>query len=89
MTLQEAPQVVIHAGAVVLDYGAIVLGTSDQFRIGYMDRRRAQTGESPIEPVYADSRPRQTQHEELFGENQPDNRTVHSHTSHAPTGGAR
>jgi FlaA1/EpsC-like NDP-sugar epimerase len=82
MTVEEAVQLVIQAGAVGRDGEALVLDMGQPVRIDDVARRLASQAKRPIEIVYTGLRPGEKLHETLFGSNEVDVRTDHPMISH-------
>ena len=85
MTIAEAVQLVIQAGAIGRDGEALVLDMGEPVehrrRRPPADRARRQ---APVDIVYTGLRPGEKLHEELFGDGEPDERPVHPLISHTP-----
>ena len=83
MTVQEAVQLVIQAGAIGQSGEVLVLDMGQPVKIQDVARRLiSQTGEN-IEIVYTGLRPGEKLHEELFGNDENDERPRHSLISHS------
>jgi FlaA1/EpsC-like NDP-sugar epimerase len=82
MTVEEAVQLVIQAGAVGLNGEVLVLRMGRPVRIDDVARRLASEAKRPIEIVYTGLRPGEKLHETLFGSNEVDVRTDHPMISH-------
>jgi FlaA1/EpsC-like NDP-sugar epimerase len=82
MTVEEAVQLVIQAGAIGRDGEALVLDMGQPVAIADVARRLAELAERPVEIVYTGLRPGEKLHEVLLGEDEPDNRPVHPLVSH-------
>lgn len=87
MTVQEAVQLVIQAGAIGRDGEALVLDMGEPVRICDVARRLAESVDPPVEIVYTGLRPGEKLHEELFGEGEPDVRPIHPFVSHVEIDG--
>ena len=82
MTVQEAVQLVIQAGAVGRDGEALVLDMGKPVRIEDVARQLIEQAREPIEVHYTGLRKGEKMHEELFGSGEPDNRPIHQLISH-------
>ncbi len=82
MTVQEAVQLVIQAGAIGDSGEALVLDMGEPVRIAEVAERLARSHDEPVEVVYTGLRKGEKLHEELFGDNEPDVRPVHELISH-------
>ncbi len=82
MTVQEAVQLVIQAGAVGRPGEALVLDMGEPVRIAEVARQMASLSDRPIEIVYAGLRPGEKLHEHLFGTGERDERPRHPLISH-------
>jgi len=82
MTVTEAVQLVIQAGAVGLDGEALVLDMGQPVKIVDVARRLAAQSDRPIEIVYTGLRPGEKLHEVLLGRNEIDDRHAHPLISH-------
>ena len=82
MTVEEAVQLVIQAGAIGRDGEALVLDMGQPVVIADVARRLAELAERPVEIVYTGLRPGEKLHEVLLGEDEPDDRPVHPLVSH-------
>jgi len=82
MTVTEAVQLVIQAGAVGLDGEALVLDMGQPVKIADVARRLAAQSDRPIEIVYTGLRPGEKLHEVLLGRNEHDDRHAHPLISH-------
>ncbi len=87
MTVEEAVQLVIQAGAIGRDGEALVLDMGQPVVIADVARRLAELAERPVEIVYTGLRRGEKLHEVLLGEDEPDNRPVHPLVSHVPVPG--
>ncbi len=67
MTVEEAVQLVIQAGALGRDGEALVLDMGEPVRIDDVARRLAAQAPRPIEIIYTGLRPGEKMHEVLFG----------------------
>ncbi|MGZ4718603.1 MAG: polysaccharide biosynthesis protein [Acidimicrobiales bacterium] len=82
MTVQEAVQLVIQAGAVGRDGEALVLDMGEPVRIADVARRLAGEAPRPVEIVYTGLRPGEKLHEVLLGADEADDRPAHPLISH-------
>jgi FlaA1/EpsC-like NDP-sugar epimerase len=82
MTVQEAVQLVIQAGAVGRDGEALVLDMGEPVRIADVARRLAAEAPRPVEIVYTGLRPGEKLHEVLLGADEADDRPAHPLISH-------
>jgi FlaA1/EpsC-like NDP-sugar epimerase len=84
MTVSEACQLVIQAGAIGTAGQAHVLDMGQPVRIADVARRLAEQADRPIEIVYTGLRPGEKRHEALWGSDELDVRPVHPLISHVP-----
>ena len=82
MTVEEAVQLVIQAGAVGRDGEALVLDMGEPVRIADVARRLAAQATEPIEIVYTGLRPGEKLHEVLLCGDEDDHRPAHPLISH-------
>jgi FlaA1/EpsC-like NDP-sugar epimerase len=82
MTVEEAVQLVIQAGAIGRDGEALVLDMGQPVAIADVARRLAELAERPVEMVYTGLRPGEKLHEILLGKDEQDIRPVHHLVSH-------
>jgi FlaA1/EpsC-like NDP-sugar epimerase len=82
MTVEEAVQLVIQAGAVGGDGEALVLDMGNPVKIDDVARRLAAEAERHIEIVYTGLRPGEKLHEVLLGTDEIDRRPAHPFISH-------
>ena len=82
MTVQEAVQLVIQAGAIGRDGEVLVLEMGERVRITSVAERLAASAPRPVQIVYTGLRPGEKLHEELFGTGERDERPVHPLISH-------
>ncbi len=82
MTVEEAVQLVVQAGAVGSDGEALVLDMGTPVRIDDVARRLAQESPRPVDIVYTGLRPGEKLHEVLLGEDEDDVRPHHPLISH-------
>lgn len=84
MTVQEAVQLVIQAGAIGEDGEVLVLDMGKPVRIADVAERLAAQSPRPVQIVYTGLRPGEKLHEELFGDGEVDRRPRHPLISHTP-----
>ncbi len=84
MTVEEAVQLVIQAGAIGSDGEALVLDMGSPIRISDVARQMIKAADPSLEIVYTGLRPGEKLHEVLLGEDEPDVRPAHPLISHAP-----
>jgi len=84
MTVEEAVQLVIQAGAVGRPGEALVLDMGEPVRIDDVARRLIAQADRPIEIVYTGLRPGEKLHEILFAQGETDERPSHPGISHVP-----
>jgi FlaA1/EpsC-like NDP-sugar epimerase/dTDP-4-amino-4,6-dideoxygalactose transaminase len=84
MTVEEAVQLVVQAGAIGSDGEAMVLDMGTPVRIDDVARRMIEAADRPVEICYTGMRPGEKLHEVLLGEDEPDVRPAHPLISHAP-----
>ncbi len=82
MTVEEAVQLVIQAGAVGRDGEALVLDMGEPVRIDDVARRLIDQADRPIEVVYTGIRDGEKLHEVLLGVDEEDQRPRHPLISH-------
>jgi FlaA1/EpsC-like NDP-sugar epimerase len=82
MTVEEAVQLVIQAGAVGRDGEALVLDMGEPVRIDDVAQRLASQADRRIEIVYTGLRPGEKLHEILLAEGEADERPAHHLISH-------
>ncbi len=82
MTVEEAVQLVVQAGAVGRAGEALVLDMGAPVRIDDVARRLAAESERPIDIVYTGLRPGEKLHEVLLGADEIDRRPAHPLISH-------
>lgn len=82
MTVEEAVQLVIQAGAVGRDGEALVLDMGEPVAIAEVARRLIAESDRPIDVVYTGLRDGEKLHEELFGDGEADERPCHPGISH-------
>lgn len=82
MTIPEAVQLVIQAGAIGRDGEALVLDMGEPVRIADVARHLIAQAKRQVEIVYTGLRPGEKLHEELFGDGEVGERTVHPLISH-------
>lgn len=84
MTIPEAVQLVIQAGAIGVGGEALVLDMGSPVRIADVAAHLIGLEERPIEIVYTGLRPGEKLHEDLFGAGEGDARPIHPMISHVP-----
>jgi FlaA1/EpsC-like NDP-sugar epimerase len=84
MTVAEAVQLVIQAGAVGQAGEALVLDMGEPVRIDEVARRLADQAPRPVDIVYVGLRPGEKLHEVLLGSGEPDRRPSHPQISQVP-----
>jgi FlaA1/EpsC-like NDP-sugar epimerase len=84
MTVEEAVQLVIQAGAIGTDGQALVLDMGQPVRIDEVARRLIAQAKRPVEIVYTGLRPGEKLHEVLLSEAEDDDRPMHPLISHVP-----
>ena len=82
MTVEEAVQLVIQAGAVGRDGEALVLDMGEPVRIDDVARRLIAEADRPIEVVYTGLREGEKLHEVLFGADEVGTSPMHPRISH-------
>ncbi len=82
MTVEEAVQLVIQAGAIGRDGEALVLEMGEPVRIADVAGRMAAQCPRAVEVVYTGLRPGEKLHEVLLGEGEIDHRPIHPLISH-------
>ena len=82
MTVEEAVQLVIQAGAIGRDGEALVLDMGSPVRIAAVAERLAAQADRPVEVVYTGLRQGEKLHEILLGSGELDVRPVHPLVSH-------
>jgi FlaA1/EpsC-like NDP-sugar epimerase len=82
MTVQEAAQLVIQAGAVGRPGEALVLDMGEAVRIAEVAQQMAALAHERVDIVYTGLRPGEKLHEELFGQGETDERPLHPLISH-------
>jgi FlaA1/EpsC-like NDP-sugar epimerase len=82
MTVEEAVQLVIQAGAIGQSGEALVLDMGQPMRIADVAHRLAKTAPRPVDVVYTGLRPGEKLHESLFGVNEAGVRRAHPLVSH-------
>jgi FlaA1/EpsC-like NDP-sugar epimerase len=87
MTIPEAVQLVIQAGAIGQRGEALVLDMGEPVRIADVARQLIALSDLPLEIVYTGLRPGEKLHEELFGLGEIDHRPAHPLISHVPVPG--
>ena len=84
MTVEEAVQLVIQAGAVGRDGEALVLDMGEPVLIDDVARRLVAQAERPVAIEYTGLRPGEKMHESLLGVGEMDHRPAHPLISHVP-----
>jgi FlaA1/EpsC-like NDP-sugar epimerase len=84
MTIEEAVQLVIQAGAIGRAGEALVLDMGEPVRIDDVARLLAARASRPIDIVYTGLRAGEKRHESLFGSGEHDLRPIHPLISHVP-----
>lgn len=82
MTIPEAVQLVIQAGAIGGDGEVLILDMGAPVKIADVARRLAAQSQRPIKIVYTGLRPGEKLHEDLFGGGELDSRPKHPLISH-------
>ena len=82
MTVTEAVELVVQAGAVGLDGEALVLDMGEPVKIVDVARRLVVQADRPIEIVFTGLRPGEKLHEVLLGQAEKDDRHAHPLISH-------
>ncbi|MGH3666263.1 MAG: polysaccharide biosynthesis protein [Egibacteraceae bacterium] len=82
LTVEEAVQLVIQAGAIGSDGQALVLDMGQPVRIADVARRLLDEADRPAEILYTGLRPGEKLHEQLFAEGERDHRPAHPLVSH-------
>jgi FlaA1/EpsC-like NDP-sugar epimerase len=84
MTIPEAVQLVIQAGAIGAGGEALVLDMGEPVRIADVAEQLIALEGRPINILYTGLRPGEKLHEELFGAEERDSRPAHPLISHVP-----
>ena len=84
MTVEEAVELVVQAGAIGRPGEVLVLDMGEPVRIDEVARRLAAEATHRVQISYTGLRPGEKLHEVLFGEDEPDERPIHPLVSHAP-----
>jgi len=82
MTVEEAVQLVIQAGAIGRSGEALILDMGAPVRIADIAQQLVATTDRPVEIVYTGLRPGEKLHEHLLATNEPDRRPLHPLVSH-------
>jgi FlaA1/EpsC-like NDP-sugar epimerase len=82
MTIPEAVQLVIQAGAIGADGEALVLDMGEPVRIDDVAKRLASQASRRVKVVYTGLHPGEKMHEILLGQGEPDRRPHHPLISH-------
>jgi len=83
MTIREACQLVIQAGAIARGGEVLILDMGEPVRIQDIARRMIAMSGKDVDIVYTGLRPGEKLHEELVGEGETDDRPFHPLISHA------
>jgi len=83
MTVEEAVELVIQAGAVGRAGEALVLDMGEPVRIDDVAKRLAAEAVRPVSITYTGLRPGEKLHEVLLAKSEPDDRPIHPLISHA------
>src|SRR5690606_32098324 len=86
MTIPEACQLVVQAGAIGRPGEVLVLDMGEPVRINDIAERMIEMSGKDIAIVYTGLRPGEKLHEELFGDSEHDERPFHTKISHTFTG---
>ena len=85
MTIEEACQLVIQAAAIGEPGEALVLDMGEAIRITDVARQLIEQSGTPVEIVYTGLRDGEKMHEDLFGDDEPEDlRPMHQMVSHVP-----
>jgi FlaA1/EpsC-like NDP-sugar epimerase len=84
MTVQEAVQLVVQAGAIGTNSEVLVLDMGSPARIAEVAKRLAEESDKPIEIIFTGLRPGEKLNEVLFGSDEADVRPRHPLISHVP-----
>jgi FlaA1/EpsC-like NDP-sugar epimerase len=87
MTVEEAVQLVIQAGAIGRSGEVLVLDMGEPVRIAEIAQRLVAQANRPIEIVYTGLRPGEKMHEDLLGTDETDVRPFHPLISHVTVPG--
>ncbi len=82
MTVQEAVELVIQAAAIGRDGEALILDMGRAVRIADVAQQLIDLSRSSARIVFTGLRSGEKLHEDLFGDDEPDNRPVHPKVSH-------
>jgi FlaA1/EpsC-like NDP-sugar epimerase len=82
MTVEEAVQLVVQAGAIGRPGEALVLDMGEPVRINDVARRLAARASRPVQVAYTGLRPGEKLHEQLLGLGEADSRPIHPLISH-------
>ncbi len=82
MTVQEAVQLVIQAAAIGRPAEALVLDMGQPVRIADVAQQLIEMADSDARIVFTGLRDGEKLHEDLFGDDEPDERPVHPQVSH-------
>ncbi len=84
MTVEEAVQLLIQAGAIGRSNEVLILDMGEPVRIADVAQRMAATVTPPAHIKYVGLRPNEKMHEELFGPGEKGERPIHPLISHVP-----
>jgi FlaA1/EpsC-like NDP-sugar epimerase len=84
MTIPEAVQLVIQAGAIGKAGEALVLDMGKPVRIADVAAHLISMGDRPVNILFTGLRPGEKLHEDLFGAGERDSRPIHPMISHVP-----
>ncbi|MDP8975695.1 MAG: polysaccharide biosynthesis protein [Actinomycetota bacterium] len=84
MTVEEAVELVVQAGAIGRPGEALVLDMGEPVRIADVAERLASQAKRPTRVVFTGLRPGEKLHEVLLGEGEEDHRPIHPSISHVP-----
>jgi FlaA1/EpsC-like NDP-sugar epimerase len=82
MTVEEAVELVVQAGAIGHDGEVLVLDMGEPVRIAEVAARLMGSARRPVDVVYTGLRPGEKLQEELFGDGEADHRPVHPLIAH-------
>jgi FlaA1/EpsC-like NDP-sugar epimerase len=82
MTVEEAVQLVVQAGAIGRTGEVLVLDMGNPVRINELAEQLANDAHQDVEIVFTGLRPGEKIHESLFGSDEVDDRAVHPLISH-------
>jgi FlaA1/EpsC-like NDP-sugar epimerase len=84
MTIAEAVELVIQAGAIGRSGEALVLDMGEPVRIAEVAQRFSSRASQPMDIVYTGLRPGEKLHEVLLAHDETDHRPLHDLISHVP-----